>query len=209
MGRFFSCGSYILPEEADLYAWYRLRAYGCVAGFYYDGLGPLGIRRLRVVGDELSVSPLPRVPQYMACKAPMLAKSTNPWPSKLYLSVADLRDLRRVDICKVADRLSGMLIHYNKNPPVALGQWRTNKPTRHECIFDSNGPQLIVPSYIYFKTSKLREDQEFVTDVSFSPLIAEDGSYQAFSLQQVSSHANAKYCHLTEPIGHCMVVFRI
>jgi hypothetical protein len=168
----------------DMYEWILLDTRGYIAGLYYETPGIPIITRLGVTGDGLVLSEMPPnvVPQYLECDAPEL--STGGPGTRLFLSVANCSDLKRVEVCRVGNRCSGMLIHYFTAIPVVLGQWHTHH-SKHDCIFQSSGPGIDNPSAFYFKTST-SGDHDIITDISFSPYMSEDGPYHALSLNKVS-----------------------
>ena len=78
--------------------------------------------RIGVHGDETSSILNPLKPRYLF-HGGSIPKIGTP-KSGLFLSVASLNGLKKVDLCCVGNRCTGLLIHYVKGPTVPLGQWR-------------------------------------------------------------------------------------
>ena len=168
----------------DMYEWILLYTRGYIAGLYYETPDIPIITRFGVAGDGLVLSEMPPsvAPLYLECIAPEL--STERPGTRLFLSVANFSDMKRVEVCRVGNHCSGLLIHYYTALPVVLGQWHTHH-SKHDCIFQSSGPGIDSPSTFYFKTS-WSGDHDIITDVSFSPYMSEDGPYHVLSLEMVS-----------------------
>ena len=185
LGRSCLFGPYVLPQLviANRYKWILLKNWGCITGFYYEKptARPV-IMRLGVTADENSESKAHQNPQFHACDSPYLP-SVGP-DAGLFLSIALLSSLKKVELCRVANRCIGVLINHLKAPPVVLGQWQTSLGSQQTCIYDSNRPSIV--SIIYFRTSK-SGDHQVVTDISFSVDKSKDCDYQAFSTEKVRS----------------------
>ena len=168
---------------ANRHKWILLRNWGCIAGFYYEK--PIAhpvIMRLGVIGDGNSDLKTHQIPQFPVCDSPYLPLVG--LGAGLFLSVAVLDGLKRVELCRVANRCTRVMIHYLKALPVVLGQWHTSLPSQQTCIYDSNKPSVV--SEIYFRTSN-SGDHQIVTDISFSVNKSKDCDYQAFITEKVSS----------------------
>jgi hypothetical protein len=136
------------------------------------GLGVTG-------GSFSSTTPLLN-PQYHARAFP-------PFPGPTlgtFLSIAFLRTLKRVDLCRVSNRCIGILIHYVNGQSAVLGQWRTGGMACHSCIYNSDS---ISPTHIYFRVTTFGH-HKIVTDISFSDdksKIVPGTEYHITELQQV------------------------
>ena len=89
----------------NLYKWILLKSKGCITGFYYENSSST-IIGLSVTDDDVSSIAPPLTPQYHACIFP-------PFPSPnggTFLSVADLRAFKKVDLYHVSNRYIGILI---------------------------------------------------------------------------------------------------
>ena len=139
---------------ANKYKWIPIKNQGYVTGFYYEKpiAGP-EIMRLGVIGDSNSKSITHLNLQYPVCHHPYLP-SVGP-NTGLFLSVAILSSLQRVELCRVANRCTRVMIHYLKGLPVVLRQWHTSCPLQRTCIYDSHRPNIA--SKIYFRTLKSRD----------------------------------------------------
>jgi hypothetical protein len=188
-GRIHTFGSFILPclVVENAYNWILLKTSKWVSGLYYENPNPrTTIMRLGVVGDGPIASATPLLPQYYDCDFPFpLIGSPN---AGLFLSVAALNDLERVDLCHVDNRCTGMLIYYLDGHSAVLGQWQSSPFSRCSCIYNSSRPSI---TKIYFKLSKFQSHQ-VVADVSFSPDTNETTSaceYRGFTVGEVKSHS--------------------
>jgi hypothetical protein len=155
------------------YKWILLKNRGCITGFYYEK--PIArpvTMRLGVIGDGNSELITHQTPQFPACDSPYLP-SVGP-DAGLFLSIAVLSGLKKVELCRVANRCTGVMITYLKALPLVLGQWHTSLLSQQTCIYDSNRPST--PSEIYFKISK-SGDHQVVTDISFSVDRSKDCDY--------------------------------
>ena len=180
----YSFGPYILPQlvMSNMYKWILLDKPGIITGFYFEKpiASPL-IIRLGVTSDRNLGSKRHLNLIYCACNAPYLPL-VGP-NAGLFLSVAILSDLRKVELCQVGNRCTGVRIHYFYAPPVVLGQWHTSYLSQHTSIYNGNTDNAYT---IYFKTSKSGHHQ-VVTDVSFSADKSDDGDYRCFNLAKVRS----------------------
>jgi hypothetical protein len=138
--------------------------------------------RLGVTGENTTVgTPLLR-PQYYNCDCPSPPIGTP--NAGLFLSVAVLSSLERVDICVADKRCMGMLIRYLDGRTVVLGQWNASNCS---CIYRNSEPGI---TKIYFRVSQ-SGDRQIVTGISLSPdafEIAPDSHYQVFTIGQVRLH---------------------
>lgn len=165
------------------YKWILLRHEGCIAGFYYEKVeAGLSILRLGVTGDGTSAQARPLYPQYYNCGFPSPPIGTP--NAGLFLSFAALRGLERVDMCRIENRCTGLLIHYLGGRTSVLGQWRVSCASQRSCIYDSDCPAA---SNIYFEMSRYK-DRYIVTAVSFTLSTAEttsDSEYRGFDIGEV------------------------
>jgi hypothetical protein len=138
------------------------------------------IMRLGVIGNGNSELKTQQTPHFPICDSPYLPL-VGP-DAGLFLSITVLSGLRKVELCQVANRCTGVIISYLEALPVVLGQWHTSLPLQKTCIYNSNGPNII--SEIYFRTSKSR-DYQVVTNISFLVDKSKDCDYQAFTIEKV------------------------
>jgi len=137
--------------------------------------------RIGVYGDETSSISNPLRPRYLfhSGSIPMIGNSD----SGMFLSVASLNGLKKVDLCCVGNRCMGLLVHYIKGPTVALGQWHTSYSSKHCCIYKRNEQSI---SRICFRMAKLGR-LAFVTDIYFledETKIVSDNEFRVFSFDQ-------------------------
>ncbi|KAH6692790.1 hypothetical protein BKA61DRAFT_281285 [Leptodontidium sp. MPI-SDFR-AT-0119] len=181
-GRLHTFGSYILPSMVigNGYKWILLRHEGYIAGLYYENVkSGMTIMRLGVIGDGTAPGAAPLQPQYHNCGFPSPPIGTP--NAGLFLSFAVLDGLERVDMCRVKNRCTGLMIHYIGGGTSVLGQWHTSCASQSSCIYDGNGPAI---THIYFEMSRCR-DRQIVTAVNFAPSTAEttsDSEYRVFSI---------------------------
>lgn len=201
LGRSCLFGPYVLPQlvMANRYKWILLGNRGCITGFYYEmPIARPAIMRLGVIGDGNSELKTYQTPQFPACDSPYLPL-VGP-DAGLFLSIAVLSGLKKVELCRVANRCTGVMISYLKALPVVLGQWHTSLPSQQTCIYDSNGPSIV--SEIYFRTSK-SGDHQVVTDISFSVDNSKDCDYQAFTTEKVTTDlAIVSFANRTISLSH-------
>jgi hypothetical protein len=169
------------------YKWVLLRNKGCVTGLYYEN-SLSKIMRLGVIGDGTPPTTTPLTPQYPVCKIPPIAGPD----AGLFLSVAILSDLEKVDLCCVSNRCIGMLIQYTNGPIAVLGQWRTVGVSQHSCVYKKDSSKSDTTS-IYFRVTRSGK-HNIVTDVSFSGdhgmVVTPDSEYRVFVTGQVRSSSN-------------------
>ena len=187
----------------DAYKWVLLKKHGTVAGFYYE-TSTREIMRIGVHGDEMSSIPNPLKPRYLI-HGGSTPRIGNP-NSGLFLSVASLDGFRKIDLCFVGNRCTGLLVHYVKSPAVALGQWHTSSDSKLCCIYNTNEQSI---SRICFRMNLGR--LAFVTNVYFLDDAAEivsDNEFRVFSFDQVRS-SNSQHNSIAEmPIAYRLVVFQ-
>lgn len=168
---------------SNRYKWILLKPAGFIVGFYYENvISGTTIMRLGVTGDGTPIRAASLPPQYHNCGFP--SPPIGSPNAGLFLSFAVLTGLERVDTCYVAQRCTGMLLHYLNSHTKVLGQWHTSSPSQHACIYNNSGPAI---TKIFFRMSKSR-DHQVVTDISFSPATVEttlDSDYQVFSVREV------------------------
>lgn len=170
------------------YKWILLKTKGYVTGFYYENLtSGTTVMRLGVTSDGISGTATPRAPQYHACDIP-LPPIAGP-NAGLFLSVAVLHDLEKVDLCRTSTRCTGILIHYVDGRSVALGQWRNLDVSQHSCIYNNSTTSTLD---LYFKMAR-SGSHKIVTDIRFSEHTSEavpDAEYQVFGMGTVKMSAN-------------------
>lgn len=211
-GRHFCSTPQIRPKtlSASIYKWCRLRTNGYIVGFYHNSPIPSDtpIHKIGAVGDGNTIIEEPLLPQYIECEIP--EPTTAGRRPRLTHSVATLTDLKKVDVCRVGNRCTGLLINYYEAPPVVLGQWHTSQPSQHGCIFESSGRGLNTPTHVYFQTLHIEGTRKpkkgwqiedypgtaVVTDIRFSQLESNDGLYQSLSVHEVRSLLTTKRTYL-------------
>ena len=184
--------------------WILLQQEGCITGFYYESVNSsTTIMRLGVTGDGTTRRAAHLPPRYHNCDCPSPPIGTP--GAGLFLSVAVLSSLERVDICHVDKRCTGMLIRYLDSRTVVLGQWNTY-PSRYSCIYNGSEPGI---TKIYFRMSKFG-DRQIVTAISFSFEAAPDSHYQVFTIGQVRLPGCFRYVTFSNNtrIAHCLVVLK-
>jgi hypothetical protein len=140
--------------------------------------------RLGVVGGSPTARAAPLLPQYHNCDAPSPIVGPN---AGLFLSVAVLSNFQRVDVCRINNRYTGMLLHYFDGHTAVLGQWQISSVSCCSCIYNNSGPSI---SDIYFRLSK-SGDHQIVTNISFLLAISEAISnceYRVFNIGEVKLH---------------------
>ena len=156
---------------------------GSISGIYYENSTlPVRIKSLGVTSDTRSTTIVPLTPQYHVCDYPSIASPN----FGLFLSVAVLSDFKKIDVCHVANRCTGMLIHYFKSPAVVLGQWRIPHESQQSCIYNASVPAI---TNIHFTMAKYA-NYKIVTNISASPEVREGPlgpDYKVFSMGQVNS----------------------
>jgi hypothetical protein len=166
------------------FKWIFLKNKGYVSGFYYENpaSGPT-IMRLGITSDGTSHSGTPLMPQYAewGLPSPPIAGPN----AGLFLSVAHLGNLKRVELCRVASRGTGLLIHYLDGSIAVLGQWNISPASQLSCVFDSGG---LSAGFIYFGMAK-EQHLQIVTHIGFADRskAAPGPNYQIFSMGQVGS----------------------
>ncbi|RDL39087.1 uncharacterized protein BP5553_03427 [Venustampulla echinocandica] len=161
-GRTYSFGRYIHQVEIlqGEWKWILLKNKGCVSGIYYENSRwPKSTKNLGITGDGSPEGPSPQPLQYHA--SPSYSQIAA--PNHLFLSVATLNHLRRVDLCRVANRYTGMLIQYVSGTTAVLGQWHNPGVSQHSCIHDSD---LLGICSVYFRMS-ISGKNRIVTDIGF------------------------------------------
>jgi hypothetical protein len=208
-GRIHTFGSYILPSlvTSNSYTWILLQQEGCIAGLYYENNKyDEVITRLGVTGDSITGRATPLLPQYQNCDCP--SPPIGSPNSGLFLSVAALSDLERVDVCQINNRCTGMLMRYLDGRSVVLGQWHASGFSQSYCIYESPGLSI---THIYFRMCKVWKRQ-IVTDISFSPSTIDatpNSDYQVFSVLEVNCKPT-RYMKLAKTfhVAYCLVVLR-
>lgn len=89
----------------------------------------------------------------------------------VFLSVASLCGLDRVDACHVRERCTGLLIRYVDGPPAVLGEWNTTDASQHSCIYKrSDGKSITKVCFRMLKYYPEVADVELLTDASYASL---------------------------------------
>jgi len=189
------------------YKWILLQQEGLIAGFYYENVDSgTTIMRLGVTGDSNTTRAAPLLPRYQNCDFP--SPPIGSPNAGLFLSVAALSGLEKVDVCQIGKRCTGMLMHYLNGLVLVLGQWHASCVSHRYCIYNNNGRNII---NIYFELSTFGQHQ-IVTDISFSPNIVEttpNSNYQVFGVEEVMLQANFNIYSLKHLcVAHCLVVLR-
>jgi hypothetical protein len=180
-------GAYVVPGEVEnrhVSPWILLKHY-LPSGFYYTKLGQQ-ITGFGICGERPPLAPEYLKPQHFISLAPSSPSSMK--FAGLYLSVASLLKLERVDVCRGGprdSRCTGILLHYQSGKSVALGQWYTDDAS-HSCIYDNKGPKM---SKVCFTMSNAGRpsDRPFVKNVRFLRESPEERANQdrIFDLGQV------------------------
>ncbi|KAK0111101.1 hypothetical protein ONS95_001479 [Cadophora gregata] len=176
--RIHSFGPYIFPHYVlnDMYKWILLDGPGFITGFYVEYPYSLEIMRIGVIRERDSLGVGSPNLEFTACRAAFLPH-VGP-NAGLFMSVADLSNLRKVEVCRVGVRCTGLKLYYIQAPTVVLGQWYTTGASQYASIFNGNGPNI---KGIRFKLSTSGEDRA-VTDISFGTDISDDCNSSYFRL---------------------------
>lgn len=175
--------------ETKQYIWILLKSKGHVSGLYYEDPGSRKIiTKLGISDDGISPKATLLNPQYYcACVIPGIAGPN----VGLFLTVATLSDIRKVDLCRIGSRCTGILIHYHTGLKAVLGQWHANGFSKKSCIYD--GSRSFTKICFRMVASK-RHKMDFgkmVSDISFSEDNSEDvmkdSEYQMFGIGTVMS----------------------
>ncbi|KAH8598585.1 hypothetical protein B0O99DRAFT_615449 [Bisporella sp. PMI_857] len=92
-------------------------------------------------------------------------------------------DSTKVDVCRIGERCTGILMHYVNGRALVLGQWRAFCASSYYCIYSKNRPRI---TDIFFKLSKTDQHQ-IVTEISFLPNTIEmtlSSDYQVFNVKE-------------------------
>jgi hypothetical protein len=143
------------------YIWVLLQHSGLISGIYYESPNSaLPIGNLGVTGDQSIVRAAPLIPKYLNYP------DSNPigCPSDgVFLSSAVLHDVRKIDVCRINARCTGMLLRYLNGVCVFLGQWAISLASKRFCIYKIEDEASI--SSLYFKMSRCGS-QKIVTGIS-------------------------------------------
>ena len=94
--------------------------------------------------------------------------------------------MKRVELCRVNGRCTGLVIHYLDDTMSVLGQWHTVQSSYVSCIYDIKSRTS--PEAIYFKMTRSGKHQ-IVSEIGFSCADAEavtDVDHHNFNLKKVS-----------------------
>jgi hypothetical protein len=106
----------------------------------------------------------------------------------LFLSIAVLSNINKVDLCRVSNRCTGLLIHYLDGSTTTLGQWNGCHVSQHSCIYHSNQSSI---TNLCFGMAKF-QNHSIVTDIRYSIGKNEtelDSYNQIFGIGEVMSSA--------------------
>ncbi|CZT42360.1 uncharacterized protein RSE6_02229 [Rhynchosporium secalis] len=186
-GRIHTFGPYILPPYVmnNKYKWILLDRPGSITGFYFDWQKSPVIMRIGVTRESNSaVTGNPNL-EFTACNAPYLPR-VGP-NAGLFMSVASVSNLRKVEFCRVGTRCTGLKLHYLQAPTAVLGQWQTTAFSQHVSMSHTNGLDTMG---IRFKFSK-SGDHQVATAISFGADTTDDCN---------STYFHLGYFHLGETI---------
>lgn len=197
LGRMQCFGSFILPRLVgkNIYNWVFLGSRGSILALYYENL-PSGsvITKLGIIGDGVSPMTTPLTPHYHVCDFPVIASPN----AGLFLSVAVLSGLQKVDLCRIENRCTGILMRYNSGLTLVLGQWHVPSVSQHSCIYDSPTEYT---ANICFRLTALKR-HKIVTSIMFSEdsgeSVVSDPECQVFSPGTVmlSAHNNIHFANI-------------
>jgi len=181
LGRIHTFGPYILPQQVmnDKYKWILLDRPGSITGFYFEWPKSAVIMRIGVTRESNSMGTGSPNLEFTACGAPRLAR-VGP-NAGLFMSVADLSNLRKVEICRVGIRCTGLKLYYLQTPTAVLGQWHTTDSSQHVSISNSNGPNTMGIRFRFSKSG----DHQVVTDISFGADTSDDCNSSYFRLGEI------------------------
>ncbi len=157
--------------------------------------------RLGITSDGTRTTTTALTPQYRICEIPPIAGPN----AGLFLSVAILSGLEKVDLCRVLDCCTGILIHYVGGLIVVLGQWRTAGSSQHSCIYkrDKKSDTTNITN-IHFRMTRSKR-HNIVTDISFSEdrsgVVIPNSKYQVFRAGMVRSSPRLTVCNLLTFLG--------
>ncbi len=180
-----SFGSYSFASlvVSNYYKWILLSPNkGCPSGLFYEDTSPrTAIMRLGVISDGTPARAASLQPQYHNCNLP--SPSIGSPNSGLFLSIAVFTGLKRVDLCHINKRCTGMLIHYIDGLTRVLGQWHTSHGSQHSCIYNGNEPDI---TKIYFEMAA-SDNCQIVTNVTLLPNISTitPACSQVFDVEEV------------------------
>jgi hypothetical protein len=99
--------------------------------------------------------------------------------------VAKFDQVQKIDLCCIADRCTGLLIHYLDNNSAALGQWYPENSSQHSSIYQGNGDKTATK--IHFRMA-YTEEESIVTEITVTTGEAEGNSDvgKTFDLGEVS-----------------------
>jgi len=166
--------------------WILLENNKFVSGLYYENVNSGRIiMRLGVVGGSPIIRTAPLLPQYDNCDIPSpLIGGPN---AGLFLLVAALSNLQRVDVCRVNDCYPVMFIYYFDGYTAILGQWQIASVSCYSCIYNNSRPSI---TDIYFRVSK-SGDYITVTNIGFLLNISKAIStceYRVFIIRDIKLH---------------------
>ncbi|RFU30579.1 hypothetical protein B7463_g5803, partial [Scytalidium lignicola] len=150
MGRVFTFGSFINPQlvKNNRYMWILLEGKGNITAMFYEIPLYQAIVRLGVVRGQSFSDDTILMPRYHNVSFPKFAGPD----AGLFLSVAHLGGLERAEICQMAGRCTGLLLHFSGRPSAVLGQWYSNSVAKRSCIY--NGQTDVTDIYFYTKKFK-------------------------------------------------------
>jgi hypothetical protein len=170
----------MLPKQVldNKYKWILLDRPGSITGFYFEWPNSAVIMRIGVTRDSNLVTIGSPNLKFMACSAPRLPR-VGP-NAGLFISVAVLSSLRKVEICRVGSRCTGLKLYYHQKPTVVLGQWHTHF-SQHISLNSCNGTDILGIRFKYSRSG----GHQIVTDISFGADTSDDSNSSYFGLGDV------------------------
>lgn len=161
---------WILLHHSDPYCFYYTRFNDQITGF-------------GICGESTPSKLGARKPQHFVTSTP--SPPSKMVFSGLFLSVASLSKLERVDVCRRGCRCTGILIHYISGKCVALGQWHTDNASSSR-ILDSRWPGRSKICFTMSKSGRASQ-RPYIKDVCFLAESPDEVSDQerVFGLEQV------------------------
>ena len=199
-GRIHTFGPHILPflVMQNKYKWILQKHKGQITALYYEKpVSSSAISRLAIISDGSSQSSNCLMPHFAACNPPIAGPNAG-----LFFSSASFSEIKRVELCRVNIRCTGLLIHYLNETMSVLGQWHTMRSSYISCIYDIM--DRTSPEAIYFKMARSGKHQ-IVSEIGFSWVDADaaaDVDYQNFNLEKVGHFASLYVRHLLTDIQH-------
>lgn len=167
---------------SNKYKWILLNRPGSITGFYFEWPNSAVIMRIGVTRDSNFVASRSPSLEFTACSAPRLPRVGH--NAGLFMSVAVLSSLRKVEICRVVIRCTGIKLYYLNTPTAILGQWYTHF-SQQVSISGSNRLNTLGIRFKFMKSS----GHQIVTDISFGADKSDDSNSSYFGLGEVKLDA--------------------